>query len=259
MAQNEVIEASCIRLTSDLGAKYAILPGDPARVEVIARYLDNPKFIKTQREYTSWEGYLDGEKILVISTGMGGPSTAMCVEDLYQIGVHTIIRIGTCGGMQLNVESGDLILPTGAIRQDGTTLEYVNIEYPAVSDFDVTLALRNAAQKQGFRYHTGVVQSKSSFYGQHDPMRMPCGIELKNKYDSWIKAGALGSEMECSTAFTVAGILRMRAGAVLLAIWNQERAAAGLSNPTVRDMDKPIKTTIEALRELIKADRAAGK
>lgn len=152
-----------------------------------------------------------------------------------------------------------MILPTGAIRQDGTTLEYVNIEYPAVSDFDVTLALRNVAQKQGFRYHTGVVQSKSSFYGQHDPMRMPCGIELKNKYDSWIKAGALGSEMKCSTAFTVAGILRMRAGAVLLAIWNQERAAAGLSNPTVRDMDKPVKTTIEALRELIKADKAAGK
>jgi len=253
--EKEVFEASNIRLKSDLGAKYAILPGDPARVKVIAEFLDNPKPLNVYREYTSYEGYIDGEKVIVISTGMGGPSAAMAVEDLHQIGVDTIIRIGTCGGMQIPIMSGEIIIPTGAIRQEGTTKEYVHTEFPAVPNFDVNLALRTAAQKVGVKYHMGVVQSKDSYYGQHDPMRMPIGYELKAKYDSWIKAGALGSEMECAAEFIVAQILGMRAGAVLHVIWNRERIDNGLDSETVRDMTKAIQTVIEGIRELISQDK----
>lgn len=251
----EIFVAQRIKLSSDLGAKYAILPGDPARVKVIAEFLENPRLLAVNREYTSYEGFLDGEKVIVISTGMGGPSASIAVEELFQIGVHTVIRIGTCGGMQIPLIGGQVVIPTGAIRQEGTTKEYIYTEFPAVPNFDTTLALRNAAVKVGVKYYLGVVQSKDSFYGQHDPLRMPIGLELKTKYDAWIKAGTLASEMECAAIFTVAQILGMRAGAVLHVIWNKEREQLGLENPTVRDMTKAIAIAIEGIRELIKLDK----
>lgn len=164
---------SSIGIRESVGARYAILPGDPARVEKIAEYLDDPKPLAVHREYTSWIGTLDGERVLVISTGMGGPSAAICVEELAMIGVETVIRLGTCGGMQLEIEAGDRIVATGAIRQEGTTGQYVYGEFPAVPDFDVALALREASREYPGRTWTGVVQSKDSLYGQHAPERMP--------------------------------------------------------------------------------------
>lgn len=254
MKDTEVVLAPRLKLDSTLGAKYAIIPGDPARAKVIAEFLDDPKPLAVNREYTSYEGFIDGEKVLVMSTGMGGPSAAIAVEELYQIGVHTVIRLGTCGAMQIPIMGGDLIIPTGAIRQEGTTMEYVHAEFPAVPNFDVTLALRDGAKKVGVKHHLGVVQSKDSFYGQHSPLRMPIGNELKARYDSWIKAGALGSEMECAAVFIVAQTLGMRAGAVLHNLWNKERDEAGLESPTVRDMTNAINTVKEGIRELIKQD-----
>ncbi len=251
--------AERIKLGSDLGAKYAIVPGDPGRVAKIAAYLDDPQPLAVNREYTSYAGYVDGAKIVVISTGMGGPSTAIAVEELYQIGVRTFIRLGTCGGMQLPLLGGDLVIPTGAIRQEGTTREYIHIEFPAVANFAVVSALQAAAQASGARYHLGIVQSKDSFYGQMDPLRMPIGTELKAKYDSWIKAGTLASEMECSTLFTVAQILGARAGAVLHCIWNKEREVAGLPIEVNRDLTRAIQTAVGALRELIRAERAQAE
>ncbi len=248
----ERVYCSSIDLSSDLGARYAILPGDPQRVEIIAGFLDNARPLTVHREYTSYEGYLDGEKVLVISTGMGGPSAAIAVEELAMIGVDTVIRIGTCGGMQLEINSGDVVLPTGAIRQEGTTKEYVYTEYPAVPDFDVITALNEAAAKVGVKAHKGVVQSKDSYYGQHDPMSMPMGRDLKEHYDAWIKAGALASEMECASVFIVSQIRRIRAGAVLHVIWNKEREQAGLPCETCRDMTKAIRTVTEGIRILIK-------
>lgn len=255
MEKKDVIFANSIYLYSDLGAKYAILPGDPERVKVIASFLDNPKPLSVHREYTSYEGYIDGQKVLVISTGMGGPSAAICVEELHKIGVQTVIRMGTCGGMQLNINSGEVVIPTGAIRQEGTTHEYIYPEFPAVPNFDVTLALKNAANKVGVKSNLGVVQSKDSLYGQHDPASMPIFHELKTKYNAWIDAGTLASEMECAAVFTVAQIRGMRAGAVLHVIWNREREDRGLENPTIRDMTKAIQTAVEAIRELIEQDR----
>lgn len=249
------VYCSSIDLSSDLGVRYAILPGDPQRVELIAGFLEQAKPLTTHREYTSWEGYIDGEKVLVISTGMGGPSAAIAVEELAMIGVNTVIRIGTCGGMQQDIKSGDIVLPTGAIRQEGTTKEYIYPEYPAVPDFDVTLALGEAAAAVGVKAHKGVVQSKDSYYGQHMPSTMPIGRDLKEHYDSWIRAGALASEMECASVFIVSQIRRIRAGAVLHVIWNKEREEAGLPCKTSRDMTAAIQTVIEGIRILIRKRR----
>ena len=251
--------SSSIGISEDIGVRYAILPGDPARVALIAGYLQNPKPIAVKREYTSYTGEMDGEKILVISTGMGGPSAAICVEELNMIGVHTVIRIGTCGGMQLPVKSGDRIIPTGAIRQEGTTGQYVYPEFPAVPDFGVTAALRQASLAESGETWLGVVQSKDSLYGQHSPDRMPVHQELKDKYESWIRSGALASEMECAAVFVTAQVLGMRSGAVLNVIWNKEREKAGLPVEVSRDMAASIQTVIGAVRSLIKEEKKEQK
>ncbi len=232
------------------GAKTAILPGDPGRVEKIAAKLQNPIKLTVSREYTSYLGELNNEKILVISTGMGGASTAICVEELHLLGVENLIRVGTCGGMQDDVLAGDIIIAQGAIRQDGTSKEYVPIEFPAVADIDLLCNLRESAKELGYRYHTGIVQCKDSFYGQHSPEKMPIAYELLNKWNAWIKAGTLASEMESSTLYTVASILRMRAATVLLVVWNQEREKKGLDNDTSFDVEKAINVAINALKNI---------
>lgn len=240
-----------IGLDNTHGAKYAILPGDPGRVEKIAKYLENPKYLNTNREYTTWIGELEGEKVLVMSTGMGGPSTAIGVEELVMTGVSTFIRVGTCGGMQTDVMGGDIVIANGAIRAEGTSKEYIPVEYPSISDFQVTTALVNAGKQLNKTTHVGVVHCKDSFYGQHEPNRMPVGYDLNNKWEAWIKAGCLASEMESATLFCVSSVLRAGAGCVLSVVWNQERAKAGLSNPSNHDTTGAIQVAIEAIRLLI--------
>ncbi len=241
-----------IQLTKEDGAKYAILPGDPGRTEKIAAYLDNPKEIMFNREFRTFSGYLEGEKVLVVSTGIGAPSAAICVEELAHIGVDTFIRIGTCGGMQLDVNPGDLVIASGAIRMDGTTREYLPLEFPAVADVDVTCALRDAAKKLNIPYHTGVVQAKDSFYSQHDPDSMGVSDELKSKWKAWIKGGCLASEMESGALFIVSSVRRLHAGAVFHVVWNQEQAGSGMPTERVEDTDGAVRTAVEAIRILIK-------
>ena len=233
------------------GALYAILPGDPGRVEKIASYMENPRFFHQNREYTAWLGEISGKTVMVISTGMGGPSAAIAVEELYKTGVRNFIRVGTCGGMALPVIGGDIVIATGAIRMEGTTKEYVPIEFPAIANLDVTNALVEAAKKFNLKWHAGIVQCKDSFYGQHDPNRMPAGFELNEKWEAWKKAGCLASEMESATLFIVSQILGARAGCVLNAVWNQEREKAGMSNPNCHDTEAAIKTAVEAVKILI--------
>ena len=239
------------------GAKYAILPGDPGRVEKIAEMLEDAKYLTTHREYVSYLGTLAGEKVLVMSTGMGGPSTAIGVEELVHLGVDTMIRVGTCGGMDLDVMAGDVIVITGAIRQEGTSKEYVPVEYPAIADLDVTLALREAAKESGFGWKVGVAHCKDNFYGQHSPMTMPIGDELAFKWNAWIKAGALISEMETAALYTVASVRRVRAGAVMLCMWNQERAAAGLPQERCFDNTRSITVAVKAIEKLIAQDKSS--
>ena len=238
--------------------RYVILPGDPKRCAKIAAYFDDPVLVADNREYVTYTGTLDGVRVSVTSTGIGGPSASIAVEELKRCGADTFIRVGTCGGMQLDVCGGDLVIATGAIRAEGTSKEYAPIEYPAVSDFTVTTALAEAATKLGVRHHIGVSQSKDSFFGQHEPEVMPVDYELINKWNAWVKMGCLASEMESAALFIEGSFLRARVGACFLVVANQERAKAGLSNEQVHDTELAIRTAVEALRLLIRKDREQG-
>ena len=236
--------------------RYVILPGDPKRCALIAKYFDNPVQIADNREYVTITGTLDGKKVSVTSTGIGGPSAAIAIEELVRCGADTFIRVGTSGGMQEDVLSGDIVIASGAIRMDGTGREYAPIEYPAVSDFEVTSALGQAAEELNMRFHIGVTQSKDSFYGQHSPETMPVSYELENKWNAWLRMGCLASEMESATLFIVGSFHRVRVGSVCMVMANQERARKNLPNPIVHDTDAAIRTAIQAIRILIsKYDR----
>ena len=236
------------------GARLAIICGDPARVAGIAALADRYKPLAVNREYTSYSAELGGERILVMSHGIGGPSTAICVEELHMIGVETIIRVGTCGGMAENVRAEDIVIATSAIRAEGTSREYFPIEFPATADFCVTAALRASAAGLGLISHTGIVHCKDSFYGEHSPERMPVSGELEEKWKAWLMGGALASEMETAALFCVSSYLGIRAGAALRVLWNQDRAASGLemagSNP--KDEMSASKVAVEAAKALLK-------
>ena len=216
----------------DVG-RYVLLPGDPKRCEKIAAHFDNPVKMADSREYVTYTGYLEGEKVSVTSTGIGGASASIAMEELVKIGADTFIRVGTCGGMQIPVKSGDLVIATGAIRMEGTSREYAPIEYPAVADFH-----------------------KDAFYGQHEPETKPVSYELLNKWEAWKRLGCLASEMESAALFVVGNYLRVRVGSIFLVVANQERAKLNMENPVVHDTELAITTAVEALRDIIRKDKA---
>lgn len=237
----------------DVG-RYVILPGDPKRCVKIAQYFDDPVLVADNREYITYTGFLDGVKVSVTSTGIGGPSASIAMEELVNCGADTFIRVGTSGGIQSEVKSADVVIATGAIRMEGTSREYAPIEFPAVADLSVVNALVEAAKELGQPFHTGVVQCKDAFYGQHSPERMPVSYELLNKWEAWKRLGCLASEMESAALFIVASALRVRVGSVFLVVANQEREKLGLENPVVHDTDMAIRTAIGAIRRLIAQD-----
>ena len=242
----------------DVG-QYVILPGDPKRCKKIAKYFDDAVLVADSREFVTYTGYLDGVKVSVTSTGIGGPSAAIAMEELAMCGADTFLRIGTCGGMQLDIKSGDVVIANGAIRMEGTSREYAPVEFPSVADVHVTYALMRAAEELKQTYHVGIVQCKDSFYGQHSPERMPVSYELLNKWEAWKRLGCLASEMESAALFVIASHLRVRAGSCFLVMANQEREKEGLENPVVHDTDMAIRVAVQAIRKLIKEDKQAGK
>lgn len=240
--------------TGEVG-RYVLLPGDPKRCAKIAAHFDNPVLVADNREYVTYTGTLDGVKVSVTSTGIGGPSAAIALEELVKCGADTFIRVGTCGGMDINVKGGDVVVATGAIRMEGTSKEYAPIEYPAVADLEVTNALVKACKKLGLDYHAGVVQCKDAFYGQHNTENMPVSYELLNKWEAWLRMGCKASEMESAALFIVGQYLRVRVGSCFLTMANQEREKKGLPNEQVHDTEMAIKTAIEAIRILIKEEK----
>ncbi len=234
----------------DVG-RYCILPGDPGRCASIAALFDDAKLVSQNREYVIYTGSLLGEKVSVCSTGIGGPSAAIAMEELTAIGADTFIRVGTCGGIDVNVQSGDIVVATGAIRFEHTSMEYAPIEFPAVADFGITAALIRAAQDMGKTCHAGVVQCKDSFYGQPSPARMPVSYELLSKWEAWKRLGVKASEMESAALFVVAAALGVRCGSCFHVVWNQEREAAGLDQKMSEDTSAAVRVGVEALKLLI--------
>ena len=242
-----------IALKRGQAGKYVILPGNPDRCEKIASYLDNPKKIAQNREYTTYNGYIPGtdELVTVTSTGIGGPSAAIAVEELANIGAEVFIRVGTCGGYADNVCAGDIVIATGAIKMGGTCNEYLPQEFPAVPDFDITLGLINSAQKLNAKYHVGVVESKDSFYGELLPETMPISQELLQKRAAYIAAGCLASEMEGAALFTLGSVRRLKTGMVLSVVGNQFHADESRNY----DTDLAIKIAVDSLFFLRKKEK----
>lgn len=239
----------------DVG-RYVLLPGDPGRCEAIASYFDEPIHIGMNREYNIYSGTILGEKVSVCSTGIGGPSAAIAMEELAAVGADTFIRVGTCGGIHLDVCPGDVVVATGAVRYEHTSQEYAPPEFPAVPDFSVTSALKEASEELGYRTHVGIVQCKDSFYGQHSPEKSPVSCELLQRWESWKRLGVKASEMESAALFVVASALGVRCGSCFHTVWNQEREKAGLFMPMTEDTSGAIRVGIQAMKRLIAAERS---
>ena len=255
MLSNELMYHLNIR-PGDVG-RYVLLPGDPGRCEQIAAYLDDPKLVAYNREYKTYTGTLLGQKVSVTSPGIGGPSTAIAVEELVKCGADSFIRVGTCGGMNEHVVPGSLVIATGAIRAEGTSREYLPIEFPAVADHTVTCALEEAAKSLALPHHIGVVQCKDSFYGQHEPDAQPVADDLHRRWNAWIKGGCLSSEMESSTLFILGACRGVRTGTVLLVCANKDREKLGYQDKDFHDTAPAIQTAIEAIRRMIRAEQEA--
>lgn len=237
----------------DVG-KYVIMPGDPKRCKLIAKHFDNAVLVADHREFVTYTGYIDGEKVSVTSTGIGGPSAAIAMEELVNIGADTFIRVGTSGGMDLDVMGGDLVIASGAIRMEGTGREYAPMEFPAVANYEVINCLVKASNDLDKKYHVGIVECKDSYYGQHEPQTKPVSYELTNKWEAWLRLGALASEMESAALFVVGSYRKVRVGTVLNVVANQERRKKGLNDPQSHDTESAIEVAIEAIKNLIKQD-----
>ena len=252
LGANDMNKQFHIAVLPGQAGEYAILPGDPGRVEEIARRLNNPVFVAEKREYKTFVGGLAGKRVCVTSTGIGGASAAIAIEELIKCGVHTFIRVGTCGGMQPNVLPGDLIIAAAAIRAEGTSDEYLPKGYPACADIKVVGALQRSALASGLRSHTGVVHSKDSFYGQTEPDSMPLAEHLKDNWRAYIRSGCLASEMETAALYSVGLVRRVRVGCVLTVIWNPELHKAGVSQTQYHDNERAITCAIGAIESLVK-------
>ena len=243
-------QAFHLKLSRGQVGEYVLLTGDPGRCEQIASLFDEPAFAVSNREFTVYNGKLCGTPVSVCSTGIGGPSAVIALEELVQCGAHTFLRIGTCGGIARKVQAGDLVLASAAVRQEGTGLEYAPVIYPATADFAVLSASVRAAEKLGLTHHVGVIQSKDSFYGQHDPSRMPVRQRLEEYWEAWKKLGVLASEMEAAALFVAGAALGVRVGADLLTMHNQETDSGRRDVPLA-----PLLTLgVETLKQLIRED-----
>jgi uridine phosphorylase len=224
----------------DVG-RYVLLPGDPFRTDLIASYFDNTELIAHNREHKTWTGTLDGVKVSVTSTGMGCPSTAIAVEELIACGADTFIRVGTAGRVcdRAQDKTLDGVINTAAVRDEGTTIQYIPIEYPAVADRHVVAALADAARELGYHFIEGITQSKDAFYGQVEPQNMPNEGRLRERMEAWRRGNVMSSEMEAAAIFIISSIRRCRASSIM----------------AYTKMEYSVEVACGALRRLIAADK----
>ncbi|OAT49501.1 uridine phosphorylase [Proteus hauseri ATCC 700826] len=237
------------------GATLAIVPGDPKRVEKIAKLMDNPVHLASLREYTSWRGEIDGNAVIVCSTGIGGPSTSIAVEELAQLGIRTFLRIGTTGAIQEHISVGDILVTTAAVRLDGASLHFAPMEFPAVSDFECMNALYKAAKDNGSTVHVGVTASSDTFYpGQerYDTYTGRVTRRFKGSMKEWQEMGVMNYEMESATLLTMCASQGLRAGMVAGVIVNRTQQEIPDAELLKKTENNALGIVIEAARILMK-------
>lgn len=244
-----------VGLTASEVGEYVLYPGDPFRTPLIAKHLEGAEEVAFSREYRSFTGSVDGVKVSAISSGMGGPSAAIGVEELGELGVHTFLRVGTCGAAQPGIRMGDLVIATGAVRTEGTPNAYVPLEYPAIANLDVVLALRDAAQQAAVPHHLGVVRSVDALYSDLVPDRMPMKEQLKTELEVWARAGVVANDMESASIMVVSALRKYRAGVLLLCV--DELGAGEIHHLDPSYMDRMLAVAVDAIRLLIGRDRAS--
>src|SRR5437879_7503073 len=239
----------------DVG-EYVLVPGDPGRTPMIAKYLEGAREVAFSREYRTFTGTVDGVPVSAMSTGMGGPSVAIGVEELAELGVHTFLRVGTCGAAQPEIKMGDLVIAIGSVRSEGTPDGYVPKEYPAIASLDVVNALVDASSAAGAPYHVAVIRSVDALYSDLMPDRMPRPHHLREELDMWSRAGVVSNDMESSTLFIVSRLRKLRAGTINLCVDELGARAIQYLDPSY--MDRMLKVAVDALRRLIAKDRDAA-
>ncbi|WP_028024154.1 uridine phosphorylase [Enterovibrio calviensis] len=242
---------------SDLeGATLAIIPGDPARVEKIAAIMDSPKFLASHREYTLFLAKLEGQSVVVCSTGIGGPSTSIAVEELAQLGVRTFLRVGTTGAIQPHINVGDMIVTTGSVRLDGASTHFAPLEFPAVADFDVATAMKSAADASGAAVHTGVTASSDTFYPGQERYDTFSGRVVKRFQGSmkeWQDMGVLNFEMESATLLTMCASSGLKAGCVAGVIINRTQKEIPDQATMAETEARSIRVVVESARNMLTA------
>ncbi len=237
------------------GAHLAIIPGDPARVERIAALMDNPQLLASHREFTSYLAEIDGQSVVICSTGIGGPSTSIAVEELAQLGVTTFLRVGTTGAIQPHINIGDVIVTSGSVRLDGASLHFAPMEFPAVPDFQVATAMVDAANESGAKVHVGVTASSDTFYpGQerYDTFSGRVVKRFQGSMEEWQKMGVLNFEMESATLLTMCASQGLKAGCVAGVIVNRSTNQEIPSEETMAGTEhKSISIVVEAARKML--------
>lgn len=246
-----------IGLTQGEVGAYVLVPGDPFRTKLIAEHLEGAEEKAWSREYRTFTGHLDGTAVSTCSSGIGGPSMAIAVEELGELGVHTFLRVGTCGAAQPGIHLGDLVIATGAVRTEGTPDGYIPREYPAIASLDLVTALLEAASAAEAPHHLGVIRSVDALYSDLLPERMPRPAELRAELDMWSRAGVMANDMESSTLMVVSALRGWRAGVLLLCV--DELGTGEIQHRDPAYMHRMLDVAVDAFRRLIEKDRAAQR
>lgn len=253
MSENKVFHLGITKNELN-GATLAIIPGDPGRVEKIATLMDEPEFLASHREYTLFRAKLNGKTVVVCSTGIGGPSTSIAVEELAQLGVRTFLRVGTTGAIQENIDVGDMIVTTGSVRLDGASQHFAPLEFPAVADFEIASAMKKAADKEGLKVHMGITASSDTFYpGQerYDTFSGRVVQRFRGSAEEWKSMGVLNYEMESATLFTMCASQGLKAGCFAGVIVNRTQKEIP-SEETLKSTEAAsVKVVIETAKILL--------
>lgn len=245
------------------GAKYALVPGDPGRVEGLAKALDpNAAFVASHRDFTTWTAEVNGQPILVMSTGMGGPCVTFAVEELARLGVETFIRVGTTGSIQEDLHLGDVVINTASVRMDGASRAYAPIEFPAAADMDTVLALREAAKESGIPFKTGISISTDSFWPGQERYDSFGGYVLKRlqgSLEDFRHLGCTNYEMENATLFTLCAVLGLKAASICGVVAKRTDSESVAPHEIYEKAEKRFQKVVKrALEKMIARSRSGG-